>query len=334
MLSCSKSDIHDLGWLGNYIDQMIVGSRDASESAARIDCSHPGKLQLIDRIYEIVVILAVEIVEEMHRCFRMILADPRNFHSKGFEDRSDDCVIDKIIIHQKFSPFFPVMSMDPLQYLIDIIEILIGAWYSEDPVAKILDFIYCINRTIHIEIHVAVSDTHIRQHLLESGLGLRQIIDWLLCLKSLTEEETEQLQRFAEQTGLYTLACAINQICNHHFGTAFSWDERVDAETEESLLEHRFMRGNFGRKLGADRPVEAVSLSVREQGLFPYLQRMGRLHWKASEKYAVLRPFAWMHTVCRYAKKGTKMLLTRGGVQEQFSSALKINGLLHRLGLD
>ena len=175
---------------------------------------------------------------------------------------------------------------------------------------------------------------HIRQHLLESGLGLRQIIDWLLCLKSLTEEETEQLQRFAEQTGLYTLACAINQICNHHFGTAFSWDERVDAETEESLLEHLFMRGNFGRKLGADRPVEAVSLSVREQGLFPYLQRMGRLHWKASEKYAVLRPFAWMHTVCRYAKKGTKMLLTRGGVQEQFSSALKINGLLHRLGLD
>ena len=108
----------------------------------------------------------------------------------------------------------------------------------------------------------------------------------------------------------------------------------MDAETEEALLGHLFERGNFGRKLGADRPIEAVSLSVRQLGLFPYLQSMGMHHWKAAQRHAVLRPFAWMHTVGRYAKKGTRILMTRGGVRDQLSSGMKIDGLLKKLGLD
>ena len=175
---------------------------------------------------------------------------------------------------------------------------------------------------------------HIRQHLLESGLGLRQIIDWLQCLKCLTAEETAQLQAYAKETNLYTLACTINQICNHHLGTSFDWGETVDPETEDALLEHLFTRGNFGRKLGSDRPVEAVSLSVREQGLFPYLQSMGMLHWEAAQKHAFLRPFAWMHTVGRYAKKGTRLLFhSPDQVQDQFTGGRKINSLLRKLGL-
>ena len=91
---------------------------------------------------------------------------------------------------------------------------------------------------------------HVRQHLLESGLGLRQIIDWMQCLKCLTEEETAQLQAYAKETGLYTLARTINQICNHHLTTSIDWGETVDAETEEAFLEHLFERGNFGKKFG------------------------------------------------------------------------------------
>ena len=176
---------------------------------------------------------------------------------------------------------------------------------------------------------------HIRQHLLESGLGLRQVIDWLQCLKSLSAEETARLQLLARQTGLYTLACTVNRICDHHLGSSFCWDAAVEPETEEALLEHLFERGNFGRKLGADRPVEAVSLSIREQGLFPYLQRMGLLHWEAARRYALLRPFAWLHTVFRYAGKGTRLLArSPAQVRSQVSDGMKINTLLHRLGLD
>ena len=176
---------------------------------------------------------------------------------------------------------------------------------------------------------------HIRQHLLESGLGLRQIIDWMQCLKNLSAEETARLQAYARQTGLDTLAGAINRICNRYLGTAFSWTADVDPMTVEALLEHLFERGNFGRKLGTDRPVEAVSLSIREQGLFPYLQSMGLLHWEAARRHAFLRPFAWLHTVCRYAGKGTKLLFhAPGSVQAQLSGGMKINELLRRLDLD
>ena len=104
--------------------------------------------------------------------------------------------------------------------------------------------------------------------------------------------------------------------------------------TVEALLEHLFERGNFGRKLGTDRPVEAVSLSIREQGLFPYLQSMGMLHWEAAQRHAFLRPFAWMHTVGRYAKKGTRLLFhSPDQVQDQFTGGRKINSLLRKLGL-
>lgn len=176
---------------------------------------------------------------------------------------------------------------------------------------------------------------HIRQHLLESGLGLRQVIDWMQCLRSLSAEETARLQLLARQTGLYTLACTVNRICDHHLGSSFCWDAAVEPETEEALLEHLFERGNFGRKLGVDRPVEAVSLSIREQGLFPYLQRMGLLHWEAARRYAFLRPFAWLHTVFRYAGKGTRLLArSPAQVRSQISDGMKINTLLHRLGLD
>ena len=175
---------------------------------------------------------------------------------------------------------------------------------------------------------------HVRQHLLESGLGFRQIIDWMQCLKCLTEEQTVQVQKYANETGLYILACTINQICNHHLGTSFDWGETVDAETEEAFLEHLFERGNFGKKFGVNRPVEAVSLSVRQLGLFPYLQSMGMHHWKAAQRRAYLRPFAWMHTIGRYTKKGTGLLWTRGGIRDQLSSGMKIDNLLKKLGLD
>ena len=115
----------------------------------------------------------------------------------------------------------------------------------------------------------------------------------------------------------------------------FSWTADVDPMTVEALLEHLFERGNFGRKLGTDRPVEAVSLSIREQGLFPYLQSMGLLHWEAARKHAFLRPFAWMHTVCRYAGKGTILLFhASGSVQAQLSGGMKTKELLRRLNLD
>ncbi len=172
---------------------------------------------------------------------------------------------------------------------------------------------------------------HVRQHLMESGLGLRQVLDWMQCLQSLTPEEEEQLKKYARETGQYTLACTMNRVCNDWLGTSFTWEGKTEAA--EELLEFLFECGNFGEKRGTDRPVEAVSLSVRAMGLFPYLQDMGLHNWKAARKYTVLRPFAWMHTVCRYAKKGALLLLRPGAIQDQLSGAKRLDDLLSKLEL-
>ncbi len=176
---------------------------------------------------------------------------------------------------------------------------------------------------------------HIRNHIIECGLGLRQVIDWMECVCSLTTDETASLQRYAKETGLEKLACTLNQICCDYFGMPedLLWNIRIDPKTEEELLELFFERGNFGRKMGPPRPAEAVTLSIRTMGFFPYLQSAGLRNWKAAQRHPVLRPFAWMHTVARYVKKGTVLLLAPHSLREQLSGGQKIGELLHELDL-
>lgn len=176
---------------------------------------------------------------------------------------------------------------------------------------------------------------HVRRHLIECGIGLRQVIDWMECICSLTVEETATLQGYAKETGLEKLACTLNQICCNYFGMPeeLLWKTKIDPKVEEELLELFFERGNFGRKMGAPRPAEAVSLSARAMGFFPYLQSAGLENWKAAQHYPVLRPFAWLYTVGRYAKKGSKLLLTPYNLRDQLAGGQKIGRLLHKLGL-
>ncbi len=89
---------------------------------------------------------------------------------------------------------------------------------------------------------------HVRKHLIECGLGLRQVIDWMECVCSLTTEETATLQGYVKETGLEKLACTLNQICCDYFGMpeVLLWKTKIDTKTEEELLELLFERGNFG----------------------------------------------------------------------------------------
>ena len=176
---------------------------------------------------------------------------------------------------------------------------------------------------------------HVRRHLIECGIGLRQVIDWMECMCSLAQEETASLQCYAKETGLEKLACALNQICCDYFGMPdrLLWKTKIDPKIEDDLLKLLFERGNFGGKMGSPRPAEAVSLSVRTMGLFPYLQCAGMRNWKAAQLHPALRPFAWMHTIGRYAKKGTRLLISPGSLREQFAGSQKIAKLLHELDL-
>ena len=61
--------------------------------------------------------------------------------------------------------------------------------------------------------------SHIRQHL-ESGLGLRQIIDWMMFVRSYLNDEMwfSSFHEKAQRTGLESLAVITTKMCQKYLG--------------------------------------------------------------------------------------------------------------------
>ncbi|PWJ70835.1 putative nucleotidyltransferase-like protein [Ruminococcaceae bacterium R-25] len=146
---------------------------------------------------------------------------------------------------------------------------------------------------------------HIMQHLKTSGIGLRQIIDWMMFVhKELNYEAwNNNFRSLAAEAGLEKLAITVTYICEKWLGLPddVSWCNSVDEEVAEQLFFRIMDEGNFG----SDRAnSEFVKVSMKREGTFKYLQRSGLINWPLAQKYAVFRPFAWLYQLCRYVCKG------------------------------
>ena len=74
------------------------------------------------------------------------------------------------------------------------------------------------------------------------------------------------------------------------------------APTLKDLMELAARSGNFGRNR-KQSDVAATTVMNRRLSL-SVLQKRGLKNWKAAQKHAVLRPFAWLYQSGRYIKKG------------------------------
>lgn len=150
---------------------------------------------------------------------------------------------------------------------------------------------------------------HINVHM-EGGLGLRQIIDWMMFAdRNLSDEiwETEFTDK-VHQLGLNTLAVSVTRMCQLYLGLRenLTWCHSADDALCQDLMDHILKQGNFGRKqpTGYNKTVSLLSTAKNIPALFRVLQRYGRINWPATEKYPILRPFAWLYQICRYLCKG------------------------------
>ena len=173
------------------------------------------------------------------------------------------------------------------------------------------------------EINGLVLLDHIRSHLY-GGLGIRQIIDWMLFVHAHLDDVmwTECFAQLACEPGLETLATTITKMCKLWFGLPdeITWCDSADEETARQLMELVFDYGNFGKKrLHEGNPVENISVDVSRYGLFRYLQTMGESTWKAYHKHHFLKPFAWLYQIFRFAKSGIVALFS--GKKEQVGTA-------------
>ena len=165
---------------------------------------------------------------------------------------------------------------------------------------------------------------HLIQHL-KTGLGLRQVIDWMLYV------HTELDDAF----WLETAAVTVTRMCQIALGLPddISWCKNADAALCDELLETLLSSGNFNRKRGRGSAVETVTSNIARKGIFRYLQTAGEHNWKAYHRHGWLRPFAWAYQIGRYAKRGFAAKRSGGQLKEDLERGKARSALVKKLGI-
>lgn len=151
---------------------------------------------------------------------------------------------------------------------------------------------------------------HIMQHLNDSGIGLRQIIDWMLFVyKELNDSAwNNYFKPLAIEAGLEDLAVTVTFMCKKYLGLAceITWCDYADEEAADKLLIRVLDDGNFGCYRA---PYESVKTLIENEGFFKYLQRAGMVNWPLAQKCAIFRPFAWLYQLCRFTNRGVSGII-------------------------
>lgn len=198
--------------------------------------------------------------------------------------------------------------------------------------AKMLDdfIIYNIDSTHYLPdlINGLVLIDHINQHL-EYGLGLRQIIDWMMFAdKCLTEGQWESFQPLVNEIGLEKLAITITRMCEMYLGLAsHKWASEADDKICAELMDYIFSCGNFGNKIE-----KKDKLSISRAGrlrkpvdLIRQLQIEGSKKWIKAQN-PILRPFSWIWQGVQYMRETPEFIngLIRSMKQNKMFEELKV----------
>ncbi len=147
---------------------------------------------------------------------------------------------------------------------------------------------------------------HIAHHMM-GGIGLRQVLDWLVYVNAvLDDEHWPKFQKMAQKAGLEDLAKAVTKTGMLYFGLPdrITWCKEFDSEICTQFLNYMFENGNFGKKqkeIGKIARIEHRSSGLK--GFFINLQQAGEYNWKAYKKHRWLRPFAWLYQIGRYTRQ-------------------------------
>ena len=157
---------------------------------------------------------------------------------------------------------------------------------------------------------------HMAQHL-KNGLGLRQVIDWMMYVNSELNDAfwTLTFEKAAIDVGLDQVAIVATRMCQLYLGLSedIHWCMDADPEACAALMDSLLSSGNFNRKRGNGTPIEIVTSNIAKKGLFRVLQTSGEKNWEAYHKHKWLKPFAWIYQGCRYVAKGIQT--KRSGIQ-------------------
>ena len=175
--------------------------------------------------------------------------------------------------------------------------------------------------------------THIAHHL-RVGLGLRQVMDWMMFVDKVLDDEAwrDSFRDTARRTGLETLALTVTKMCRMYLGLSdrITWCSDADDALCSVLMEDLLSSGNFGIKRGTGIKVESAVSHLKRKG-FRYLQQAGEYNWKAYHKHRWLKPFAWIYQICRYGKQGIQEKRNGSHIMESIDRGKQRSELYQRL---
>lgn len=177
---------------------------------------------------------------------------------------------------------------------------------------------------------------HMKSHL-KTGLGLRQIIDWMMFVNGELSDTVwfENFGNICKDIGLCKFAITVTRMCQMYLGLpeSITWCREADEALCKRLMANIVHTGNFGRKHGSGNSIEVVSSNIRRKGLFQYLQIAGEHNWKAYKKHHWLKPFAWFYQIFRYARLGFKTGRSRKQISGDVQRSKERLQLLKDLGI-
>ena len=170
---------------------------------------------------------------------------------------------------------------------------------------------------------------HINQHL-RSGLGLRQIIDWMMYLD---KNGIDRLLPLLRKTEMEKFAFTVTAMCQKYLGLKTIIPMKDDYPCDE-LMEFILSKGNFGRKSGEKGKIASVFLDMSNPiRVFKRLQAGGQARWEVTKKYKILRPFAWIYQITFIIRELNQNKITLNQFWDQREEGLEQRKLIKKLGL-
>ena len=169
---------------------------------------------------------------------------------------------------------------------------------------------------------------HVNQHM-EEGIGLRQIIDWMMFVdKCLTEDQWNEFETMAVETGLKELAVTTTRMCEIYLGLpTHTWCADKNTKICRDLMEYIMKCGDFGIKKNKKDTIYISRLYQLRHPIMAIkdLQQKGCQNPMIA-KNKILKHFAWVIEGGRRIYKTPNML-------GKYRNARKINALFKSLGI-
>ncbi|MCR5149593.1 MAG: nucleotidyltransferase family protein [Clostridiales bacterium] len=176
---------------------------------------------------------------------------------------------------------------------------------------------------------------HISQHL-ESGLGLRHILDFVMYVdKALDDEKWHNFKELTDILGLTKLAETAAFAGQKYFGAYpdYRWCRSADVKLCEEFMDYALSCGDFGVKLGDKNIVEtALSRSIGLKHFLGNLQKRGEENWSVLMKWPGVKPLAGFYQAGRYFTRGIKSGLKPDDLKYSLEAGKRRNNLVKALG--